>query len=335
MSKITELIDELRLNNCLIKLNNVGNIDLIVDENAELSKDLIEKVKKNKSELIDYLKFSLQPIEVKIEKIGYKESYAISNAQRRLWVLSQFEDSSVAYNIPGSIYLNQDIDIDCFKRSLESTIERHEILRTVFKQDERGEIKQWILKKEDLGFNIVYKDFRKESDKAEKVKGYILHDSSRAFDLERGPLLRASLLQVEDESYVFYFNMHHIIGDGWSMEVLNKDVFSYYGAYKNNTKPELKPLEVQYKDYSAWQLTQLEKESFKAHRAYWLDSLKGDLPLLDLPGAKSRPRIKTHNGHGLSTYIDGTTTNRLRKYSEENGGSLFMGLLAAWNVLMY
>ena len=177
---------------------------------------------------------------IQIEKVAQQESYAISDAQRRLWVLAQFEGSSVAYNIPGSIRLNKDMDINCFKRAVESTLERHEILRTVFKEDEAGEIRQWILTKEDLGFKIDYKDLRKEKNKEEKVKNYIGEDAYKAFDLKKGPLLRAGLLQVEDEEYVFYYNMHHITSDGWSMDVLAKDVFSYYEAYKENKEPDIK-----------------------------------------------------------------------------------------------
>ena len=272
---------------------------------------------------------------IEIKKVAQQESYAISDAQRRLWVLAQFEGGSVAYNMPGSIRLNQNIHIEYFKRAVESTLERHEILRTVFKEDAAGEIRQWILTKEDLGFKIDYKDLRKEKNKEEKVKNYIGEDSYKPFDLEKGPLLRAALLQLEDEAYVFYYNMHHIISDGWSMEVLSKDVFAYYEAYRENREPGLKELAIQYKDYSVWQLAQVEEESFKTHKAYWLNELRGELPVLDLPSTKQRPRIKTNNGKTLGTYLNKDTSTKLKEYSQDNGGSLFMSLLAAWNVLMY
>jgi putative pyridoxal-dependent aspartate 1-decarboxylase len=270
-----------------------------------------------------------------IEKVAAQESYPISYAQRRLWVLSQFEEGSVAYNIPGSLTLEGKYELDLFQRSFDRLLERHEILRTVFKENETGELRQWIVAKENFSFRIDYKDFREEKNKDKKVKDYIAADAYQPFDLERGPLLRVSLLQLEEECYVLYFNMHHIISDGWSMEVLRKDVFSYYEAYQENNEALLKELGIQYKDYAAWTLAQLEEESFKAHRYYWLESLSGELPLLDLPSIKQRPRIKTNNGHSLSTYIDRDTTGKLKKYSESNGGTLFMGLLAAWNILMY
>ncbi|WP_133054573.1 non-ribosomal peptide synthetase, partial [Niastella populi] len=272
---------------------------------------------------------------VQIEKVIPQAGYAISDGQRRLWILSQFEGGSAAYNIPGSIYLNQDIEIEHFKRAIDATIERHEILRTVFRVDESGEIRQWVLERKDLGFTIDYRNFSKGENKQEKAAAYISADAYRAFDLAKGPLLRAALLQVEEAEYVFYFNMHHIVSDGWSMEVLSKDVLKYYEAYKTGKEPDLDELRIQYKDYSAWQLSRLSEGAFKAHRTYWLDRLSGELPLLDLPGIKQRPQVKTYNGQGLAAYIDKATTAKLKGYIRENGGSLFMGLLAGWNVLMY
>lgn len=311
------------------KLNVEYNGDVIPDE-------LLSEIRANKDELLKYLSLEKDNSVYKdIVPVKDAESFNLSSAQLRLWILSQLGNGLVAYNMPSYVNLNQDIDIDCFKRAIEATIERHEILRTVFKKDAAGEVKQYILKKADLGFTIDYKDFRGEQDKDEKVKQYIADDVYQPFDFEKGPLLRASLLQVENEAYVFYYNLHHIIGDGWSMEVLSRDVFKYYEAYKENRKPELNPLRIQYKDYSAWQLTQLETETLKNHKAYWLENLKGDLPLIDFPSTKNRPRIKTYDGLSLHTYIDKEVSRKLKKYSQENGGSLFMGLLAAWNVLVY
>ncbi|MDP1815336.1 MAG: LLM class flavin-dependent oxidoreductase, partial [Leadbetterella sp.] len=298
-------------------------------------KPILEEIKSRKEAIIEYLATLKENTYTVIPTVAYAEHYPISDAQRRLWVLSQFEGVSVSYNIPSSIHLNQNINIEYFRRTLDSVIQRHEILRTVFKEDETGEVRQWVLKKEDLGFEIDYRDFRKEKDKEEKVKNYIAEDSVNAFDLANGPLLRASLIRVEENEYVFYYNMHHIICDGWSMEVMRKDVFSYYDAYESNTESELKPLRIHYKDYSTWQLSQIQEESFKAHREHWLSSLKGELPLLNLPSKRQRPRLKTNNGLCLSTYIDRATSGKLKKYSLENGGSLFMGLLAVWNILMY
>ncbi len=329
-----ELITELKSKNIFL---SVDKEELVIDFYGDvLSHDLISKIKDNKLKLIKYLgRYDSRPEYTEIPLLPLTNCYPISDAQRRLWVLSQFDGGSVAYNLPGSSYLNQDIDIENFKRAIDATIDRHEILRTVFREDASGEIRQWVLEREDLGFAIDCQDFRSEIDKQQKIQAYIAADAHRAFDLEQGPLLRAALLQVEEAQYVFYFNMHHIISDGWSMEVLSKDVFNYYQAYQAGKQPQIKALRIQYKDYSAWQLGQLNQESFKAHQAYWLDKLAGELPLLDLPASKQRPNVKTYNGQGLATYLDKTTTAKLKGYIQDKGGSLFMGLLASWNVLMY
>jgi amino acid adenylation domain-containing protein len=299
-----------------LTLNEVFT-QVTIEEQAELL---------NKSIKTDY---------INIGSVPESESYAISDAQRRLWVLSQFEGGSVAYNMPSQIELDGDYDIESFKLAIEATIERHEILRTVFKEDDKGEVRQWILSKEDLGFEIVYKDYRGEENKDEKLKEYMSKDSNSAFDLEQGPLLRASLLQIEEDQYVFYYNMHHIISDGWSMEVLAKDVLTYYEGYEENKIPELAPLRIQYKDYSAWQLSQLEEESYQINKTYWLDQLSGELPLLELPMTKHRPLLKTNRGHSLGTYLGKEETSKLKEYVQERGGTLFMGLLASLNTMFY
>ncbi|WP_242674838.1 condensation domain-containing protein, partial [Niastella populi] len=316
-----------------------GKLKLYSD-NDEIDSEILNEIRANKEELTSYLiqnnivEASSAPDEA-ISVVPLQPNYPISDAQRRLWVLSQFEGGSVAYNMPASIYLNRDIEIKSFKSAIDATIERHEILRTIFREDESGEIRQWIVQREDLGFAIDYQDFRKEANKKEKAEAYIAADAYRAFDLAKGPLLRAALLQVEEEEYVFYYNMHHIISDGWSMEVLAKDVFKYYETYQAGKATQIEKLRIQYKDYSAWQLGQLNQESFKDQKDYWLNKLSGELPLLDLPASKQRPKVKTYNGQGLATYFDKATTAKLKRYTQEKGGSLFMGLLASWNVLMY
>ncbi|MBC7865267.1 MAG: amino acid adenylation domain-containing protein [Bacteroidia bacterium] len=335
MNNVRQLIDELRLNKCSIKLNGSDSINLLFEDNVQLPDDLIEKIRKNKAAIIEYLKSSLQTAEQAIQKVPLQKSYPISDAQRRLWVLSQFEESSVAYNMPESIQLSEDIDIECFRKAIYAVIDRHEILRTVFREDENGEVRQWILNTKDLGFEIYFKDLRNEHNRLRLAQEYIKQDSFKLFDLEKGPLLRAALLQTENNEYVFYFNMQHIIGDGWSMDVLSKDVLEYYEAYKQNKLPQLKELRIQYKDYAVWQLEQLKEEAFKAHRSYWLDCLKGELPLLDLPCRKQRPRVMTNNGVALRAYINKETSKKLKEFALKNGGTVFMGLLATLNATLY
>lgn len=306
---------------------------------GDISPDTLQEVKARKQEIIAYLEnHSFETAsEEKIEAATFSpdNSYPISDAQRRLWVLSQYDGGSSVYNIPSSVPLKGAYDIESFKKAVNAVIDRHEILRTVFREDENGDVKQWILDRNDIHFDIKYKDFTNVINKVVAVENYIIEDSFKEFDLANGPLLRATLIQTHEQEYVFYYNMHHIISDGWSMEILRKDILVYYEAFVTDTKPANTALSIQYKDYASWQLAQLETETFKKHKSYWLDSLSGKLPVLDMPSTKLRPKVQTYNGTLLSTFIDKETSKLLKEYSQKNGGSLFISLLAVFKILLY
>ncbi len=315
---------------------SVDHDQLVVDFDGDtLSDELISKIKANKKALIEYLnKYTTVAAFEKIPVAEKDASYPTTNAQKRLWVLGQFEGGSDAYNMPFHIILNSDYDVPYFKQAIDLTIERHEVLRTVFESNPEGELRQIILDRSDLGFELITIDFRENENKEELAKVYIEQDAYKPFDFSKGPLIRAALLQLEDDKYIFYYNMHHIITDGWSMHVLAKDVFEFYNALKENRKPQLLDLTIQYKDYSLWLLSQLNDVSNDSHKTYWKKTLAGELPLIDLPFSKPRPKFKTYNGFKLSTSIDATITNSLRRFTKEKGGSLFMALMASWNVLI-
>lgn len=269
-----------------------------------------------------------------IPKVPYAASYPLSDSQKRLWILSQFDGGSAAYNMPSTLVLDYAVDREKFFEAIRFTVARHEVLRTVFQSNQDGEPGQVVIPVNQFAFQIEYLDYTKEADKQKAVFDYVQHDSYLSFDLENGPLFRACLIQTETESSVFYFNMHHIISDGWSMKILARDVMTYYEALLNG-KPVLLPeLKIQYRDYAAWQLKQVESEDFATHKNYWTEKLSGELPALDLPANKTRPSVQTYNGLGLSTYIDAETTQRLKQFVATNGGTLFMGILAGWNLLL-
>ena len=330
---IQELLKELRKSDIDISLDQDGN--LAVHSNLpKLPEEYLAQLRANKKEILAYLSERAGKTlgtNKPIPNATSGEDYPLSESQNRLWILSQFEHGSVAYNMPSRMYLDQAIDIDRFKKAIEATIERHEMLRTVFIKTEDGEIRQRILDSSKLSFSIDYIDFRQEANKEDLVNAYMKQDSVKAFDLEQGPLLRAALLQLEDDGHVFYYNMHHIISDGWSMEVLSNDVIAHYQAYQEGKEPKLDPLRIQYKDYSVWQLSQLTGEGYLEHRNYWLSQLAGELPLLNLPSDSKRPEIKTYSGNILTTYIDKSITSGLRRYTQEHNGTLFMGLVASLN----
>ncbi len=269
-----------------------------------------------------------------IPNVSAQENYPLSSSQHRLWILSQFEGSSESYNMPSSIKLNIN-EIGNFERAIEAVIGRHEILRTVFAENEDGEIRQWIRPVEEFDFTIDKVDYRTSKDPEASAENYIQKDSYKSFDLANGPLVRIALLQTTDTDYVFYYNMHHIISDARSMELLAQDVQTYYDALEEGTTPKLAELSIQYKDFAAWQLEKLSGDSFKADQQYWSNYLSGTLPILELPSSKMRPKVFTHQGNRLTTLVDARRTSLLKEYCQEQGGTLFMGILSILNVLFH
>ncbi len=301
-----------------------------IDENA------IELIKKNKEKIKDYLfKISNNESFTEIPVIPQSDSYPISNAQKRLWIASQINEASIAYNMPFEIELNEEYDIDNFKKAVNFVIERHEILRTVFREIENDEVSQVILEKRDFDFTINYIDYSKEENKEILLRNYIKEDAVKQFDLENGPLIRAALLKLKDNKYIFYYNIHHIISDGWSLEVLARDVFESYQAYKENKEPSLPKLRIQYKDYAIWYLNQINESQLEEQKSYWLKELREHLSKFEFPTEKKRPSIKTYNGKTYTTYISKEQTHSLKEFSSKSGGSLYMGILSSVRALLY
>jgi len=330
---ILNLLKELKKLDANLYLEK-GELKLDIQKEL-LTTEIVEAIKANKAEIITLLHNNKSTGKFKINKCDPRTTYPLSSAQLRLWVLGQFEKGSVAYNMPYSVRLEGDYDIPNFKRSIWSILERHEILRTVFRENPQGEIQQLVLESSDLNFEIGHENYSGGEAPEQQALKYIEEDSYLPFDLEKGPLLRVCLLQLSDSAYILYYNIHHIIGDGWSMGILYRDMLSYYQHYTEGTTLNLPELQIQYKDYAVWQRENLEKGSLEVHKQYWVDKLSGDLPMLDLPCFRQRPKLKTYNGRQLHTYLNKEDTAAIRSYISENGGTLFMFLVASLKVLLY
>ena len=261
--------------------------------------------------------------------------YPVSHAQQRLWILSQFEDGSAAYNMPFQNVFDGAFNPDNFDQALQALIERHESLRTVFLKNEQDAIRQRIIPVEDFNFQLNRHDFSEKENPADLAEVIVADDRYAVFDLENGPLIRSHLFKLNENEYLFYFNMHHIISDGWSINVMQQDLMAFYEGYNSNTEVDLEPLRIQYKDYSVWHESQLEKGEANGQLDFWKKTLEGPLPVLDLPSMQSRPLVKTNNGHSLHTFINAELTHGLKAYANEQGQSIFMTTLAVLNVLLY
>jgi amino acid adenylation domain-containing protein len=263
-----------------------------------------------------------------IPSLPTRESYVLSSSQRRLWVLSQFNASSVAYNMP-AVYVFEGTLLQAkLIAAFDALITRHESLRTVFREAENGEVRQFILPVASSRFQITYEDMRGVKDQRQQVSQLVQQTCTTPFDIANGPLLRARLFQVEDNQWVFCYVMHHIISDGWSMEVLIRELLTYYNA----ADIRMEPLRIHYKDYAEWQQNLFHAPAFKRLADYWRRQFLGELPVLQMPADKARPAVKTYNGGLVKRQF---SVKELKAFCQQEGATLFMGLLATVNALLY
>jgi amino acid adenylation domain-containing protein len=262
-----------------------------------------------------------------------KSYYPVSYAQRRLWVIEQFEEAKGAYNMPLSFDFDS-LDRRAFDKAIYALLERHEILRTTFAMV-GGEPVQKIWATEDLNFDIEYTDLRNEADAMAAARTLTDKDEYESFDLVNGPLLRVKLLQITDENYKVILNQHHIISDGWSINVLQQEFAVLYECFLLGKPISLPPLPIQYKDYTLWQKEQFDKGDWDHHRKYWHGQLAGKLPVLELPADYPRPVQKKYQGSEVTFLLEPEITKKLQNICQQNGASFFMGVLAAANILLY
>jgi amino acid adenylation domain-containing protein len=273
---------------------------------------------------------------VQYEEIGAvptQESYELSHAQLRLWVLCKFEEATLAYNMLGTFTL-KGLDRQAFERAFGAVMARHEALRTTFVMQE-GVPRQCIHPYTPESFVLHYADLRGGHDREAEARRCMEEEVSTPFDLAAGPLVRARLLHLENDAYVFLFNMHHIISDGWSKEVLTREVLTLYNAYVQGEEGVLPPLRIQYKDYSAWQNRLTASHAVNGARQYWMEQFGGEIPLLDLPADFQRPPVKTYRGAVTNLVLDREQTRALQALSQQHGTTLFMTLLAVVKGLLY
>ena len=268
-----------------------------------------------------------------IERVSREQELPLSFAQQRLWFLNQLVQGDVSYNIPGAVRIKGELEVRALERSLGEIVRRHESLRTRFLAVE-GEPRQVIDEAGDVELAVVDLRGLEESEWEAEVRRRGLEEALTAFDLSTGPLLRMQLLSREDHEHVLLLTMHHIVSDGWSMGVLVREVTELYEAYSQEKEPRLLELPIQYVDYSAWQREWLKGEVLEEQLGYWKQQLAG-LEALDLPTDRVRPAVLSSRGARESVYVEEELLLGLRKLGRRQGATLYMTLLAVFQVLLY
>ncbi|MDQ6844661.1 MAG: amino acid adenylation domain-containing protein [Bacteroidota bacterium] len=263
-----------------------------------------------------------------IEKLPAQDSYELSHAQKRFWILSHYADGAKAYNFTGTYFIEGNLDITAFCNAFERVIQRHEILRTVFIEI-NGEPRQKILTAGELGFNIQMVNITDASDTDKIIRQHIEKDSGQAYDLTRGPLFRATLYKVSDQKNILVFGIHHIISDGWSKNILINEILAFYKEYSLNTIADLPSLPVQYKDYAYWHSHSIERQ-----KDFWKDLFENDIPVLDFPADFKRPATVTFLGEMLHVSLNAEVTTALRKLAVRHKMSLNNLLFSLYGLLV-
>ncbi|UZE84263.1 non-ribosomal peptide synthetase [Pseudomonas viciae] len=259
----------------------------------------------------------------------------LSFAQQRLWFLDHLDHAAgAAYHLPLALRLKGSLDKSALQATLDRLVARHETLRTRFELVD-GEPVQKIAPT-DHGFQLDQQDLRTLA--LDERKARLEHlgqiNATQLFDLSHGPLMRGHLVQLEDEEHVLFITLHHIVSDGWSNSVLAREVSVLYSAFTQGQKDPLPPLALQYVDYAAWQRQSLEGPALQAQIDFWRQHLEGAPALLNLPLDRPRPAIQSYAGGILECSFSPALSADLRAFSQAQGTTLFMVLLAGWSVLM-
>lgn len=319
--EIREILQQLKKNDAHISLNS-GNLKISSDK-QDLPAGLLDAVKLHKEAIIGYLKSVESPAGSSITIPVADPSlpfYPCSSAQKRLCFLQQFAKGNTAYNMPMIHYLGETVQTENLRSAFQSLILRHESLRTFFVQVE-GEIVQ------KIAANVHFTIEEHECSMPE-LPGYV-QGFVRPFILSEAPLLRVSLVRLKAKGVLLLIDIHHILSDGISQQVLISDFFRFY---RGGTLP---PLRIQYKDFAVWQNSEEAHTRFEPQRAYWKSELAGTLPKFNFPADRARPPLFTFRGNNVHYVIPEALTEKIDSFNRNNRCTLQMTFLAVLNILYH
>ncbi|MEE8525380.1 MAG: amino acid adenylation domain-containing protein [Thermoanaerobaculia bacterium] len=257
----------------------------------------------------------------------------LSFAQERLWFLDQLEPGSTAYSMPLAFVLHGPLDPAILERCFDEVVRRHETLRTTFSAVD-GKPLQIIAPPRPATLPRVDLEALSEGDRQDELRRLARAEAARPFDLGRGPLLRAVLVRLEATEHGALFNMHHVISDGWSMDLLWREVAVLYSAFSAGGPSPLPELDIQYADFASWQRDWLRGEVLEAQLEYWRQQLAGLPPVLELPTDRPRPALQSHRGALHHLQLEPGLSAALRTLAREQQATLFMTLLAGFQVTL-
>ena len=255
----------------------------------------------------------------------------VSFAQQRLWFLDQIEENRALYNVTRAMRLSGALDIPALQRTLNELVSRHEPFRTYFASVD-GTLRQIISAKAELPLTRIDLSGDEREERAAQI---IREESLRPFDLARGPIIRATLLRLDEHEHILLLCTHHIVSDAWSAGILFRELEALYNAFSTAQPSPLKPLPIQYADYAEWQRKWLQGEVLETQLSYWKNQLNNVTGILDLPTDRPRAAGQPSRGAYKVHTLSNDLSSRLAELSKREGATLFMTLLAAFQTLLW
>lgn len=258
----------------------------------------------------------------------------LSFSQERQWFISQMIPDSGVYNIPSVLRLTGRLDLVALERSLIRIAERHESLRTTFDLVD-GQPVQVVASAPVVPFSVVdLRDLPLTDAEAEALRSAEA-DAQAPFDLSSGPLLRVAVTRLSDEDYLLLVTFHHSVSDRWSLDIFFRELRAFYEELVDGHPSNLPALPVQYADYARWERAWLTGTTLEEQLEYWREKLGGDLPVLELPNSRQRPSLPTYRGERIRFMVPVAVLDAVKAVSRQERVTLFMTLLAAFNVLLH
>ncbi|MFF1506930.1 amino acid adenylation domain-containing protein [Streptomyces sp. NPDC058326] len=259
-----------------------------------------------------------------------------SYGQERLWFLDQLEGDTGAYNSPTVVRMRGPLDTDALAATLDELVARHEVLRTRLVMD-GGRVSQIVEPAGEVTMPLTLVDLSGEpAETAERRWPELVDEAARhRFDLAEAPLEQATLIRLSDEDHVFVLTVHHVVADGWGLQIVVRDFAALYQARRQGTASPLPDLEVQYADWSSWQRDRVEGGDHQAQLDFWCETLAKPAPVLEFPAQRPRPAAMTNRGLTVRRVLDAELVGGVRQVGREHNATLFMTLLAAFNCQLH
>ena len=257
----------------------------------------------------------------------------LSFAQERLWFLDQLNPDSAVYNVPLAVRLSSPINPSLLERSVNEIVRRHDALRTTFATVD-GQPVPVVSSELKVELSTIELTSHPKDEREASAHKLLSEEAARPFDLTQGPLIRTTLLRLDEHDHLFLVVMHHIVSDGWSLVLFFQELSAIYDAFARGEQSPVTALQIQYADYAVWQREWLKGDLLQKQLSYWTEKLAGELPVLDLPTDRPRPEVQAFRGAREWLVFSENLTSSITALGRREGVTLFITLLAAFKVLL-